>query len=210
MSNAKNLQPHLEIDLLNRGVNPVIGIDEAGRGPLAGPVVASAVILLSYEFQHPIADSKKLSSLQRESAFHEITQKAVIGVGIINEQVIDRVNVLQATYLAMHQALRHLAYQRPAALSGHLLIDGNGYRPDDGGFSYQTIVDGDANVLSIACASIIAKVVRDRLMAVYDKIYPHYGLAGHKGYPTKAHREAVQKYGSSPIHRMTFQGAMAA
>ena len=213
MSNATRLRPQLEIELRGQGFDLVVGIDEAGRGPLAGPVVASAVLLKSFEFIHPVRDSKQLSHLQREKAFTEISQKAHVGIGIINEDIIDEVNILQATFMAMHQALRHLVAQ--LSLDGHgadqfrnrifLLIDGNRYRPGDGqSFRHQTVVDGDAKILSIACASIAAKVTRDRMMDAYDKVFPGYGFAGHKGYPTKSHREAIQRLGLSSIHRKTF------
>lgn len=213
MSNAtklKQLTLQLENDLNRQGYDLVIGIDEAGRGPLAGPVVASAVCLRSFEFTHLVTDSKKLTHLQRERVFHQITSQSFVGVGIINEAIIDEVNILQATYLAMNQAVRHLIVQLPEDRRGgrvHLLIDGNSYKPDHK-HSYQTIVEGDAKVLSIACASIVAKVIRDRIMEIYDKIFPDYGLAGHKGYPTKTHREAVQRLGPSLIHRKSFAGSL--
>lgn len=213
MSNATRLRPQLEIELRGQGFDLVVGIDEAGRGPLAGPVVASAVLLKSFEFTHPVRDSKKLSHLQREKAFAEISQKAHVGIGIISETIIDEVNILQATFMAMHQALRHLVAQ--LTLDGHgadpfcdrifLLIDGNRYRPaDDQRFRHRAIIDGDTKILSIACASIMAKVTRDRMMEAYDTIFPGYGFAGHKGYPTKSHREAIQRLGLSSIHRKTF------
>ena len=215
MSNATRLLPQLEIELRGRGFDLVVGIDEAGRGPLAGPVVASAVLLKSFAFTHPVRDSKQLSPLQREKAFAEISHNAHVGIGIIHEDVIDEGNILQATFMAMHQALRHLVAQ--LAVDGHgadqlsdrifLLIDGNRYRPcESQNFRHQTVVDGDAKILSIACASIAAKVTRDRMMDAYDKMFPGYGFAGHKGYPTQSHRDAIRRLGISSIHRKTFQG----
>ena len=188
------------------GKNLIIGIDEAGRGPLAGPVVAAAVWLKTFSFRNRIDDSKKLSASQREKAFLEIIDKSVFGIGIINEKVIDRVNILVATQLAMEKATDELLSKVIAlpAKQIQLLVDG----PVKLNFCLPiaNIIRGDGKSKSIASASIIAKVTRDRIMALYDKIFPQYGFIRHKGYPTKAHRNAIKKFGSSIIHRMSFSG----
>ncbi|OGX08121.1 MAG: ribonuclease HII [Omnitrophica WOR_2 bacterium GWA2_47_8] len=192
------------------GFSLIIGIDEAGRGPLAGPVVAAAVALKDFQFKNKIRDSKKLTPLQRESAFHEISDKAYIGVGIISESVIDDKNILQATCHAMSVAVEQLISRLPQDLHDqvlaktvYLLIDGNYFRSDLP-FQYQTIINGDNLSLSIACASVIAKVTRDRILNSYDQVYPQYGFKQHKGYPTEKHIEALKKYGPSLIHRKSF------
>jgi len=188
------------------GKNLIIGLDEAGRGPLAGPVVAAAVWLKTFSFQNRIDDSKKLSASQREKAFLEILDKSVFGIGIINEKVIDRVNILVATQLAMEKAANELLSKVVAlpAKQIQLLVDGpvklNLCLP------IANIIRGDAKSKSIASASIIAKVTRDRIMGLYDKVFPQYGFNRHKGYPTEAHRGALKKFGSSMIHRQSFNG----
>lgn len=195
-----------------RGFGLIVGIDEAGRGPLAGPVVACAVALRRCHFRNEIRDSKKLTPGQRERAFQEILEQAYVGVGIISESVIDRKNILQATYLAMANAVRDMVAglppevrQRPKGDKRiYLLIDGNRFESELP-YPFQTIVRGDDASLSIACASIMAKVIRDRILNVYDKIFPEYGFVRHKGYPTAAHKRAIRKFGLSPIHRKTFR-----
>jgi ribonuclease HII len=188
------------------GKNLIIGIDEAGRGPLAGPVVAAAVWLKTFSFHNRIDDSKKLSAIQREKAFLEIIDKSVFGIGIINEKVIDRVNILVATQMAMEKATDQLL-SRVIGLPARqiqLLVDG----PVKLNLSLPVanIIRGDGKSKSIASASIIAKVTRDRIMALYDKIFPQYGFKRHKGYPTMAHRGALKKFGRSLIHRQSFCG----
>ena len=194
-----------------KGFRFIIGVDEAGRGPLAGPVVAGAVLLKRRKFQNKIADSKKITPQQRERAFHEIFQNAYVGIGLINETVIDSQNILKATHHAMNRAVQQLIAQ----LSGihtqdglssyvYLLIDGNSFKTELP-YCYQTIIRGDNRSLSIACASIVAKVTRDRILNIYDRIFPQYGFRQHKGYPTRAHREAIFRNGLSPIHRKTFR-----
>lgn len=188
------------------GKKLIIGIDEAGRGPLAGPVVAAAVWLKTFSFRNRIDDSKKLSASQREKAFLEIIDKSVFGIGIINEKVIDRVNILVATQLAMERAADELL-SKVAVFSSkqvQLLIDGPVKL--NLSFSIANIIRGDAKSKSIASASIIAKVTRDRIMGLYDKIFPQYGFKRHKGYPTKAHRGALKQFGKSMIHRQSFNG----
>ncbi len=188
------------------GKDLIIGIDEAGRGPLAGPVVASAVWLKTFSFQNHIDDSKKLSHSQRESAFLEIIIKSVFGIGVINEKVIDRVNILVATQMAMEKAVDELLSKiiSPGAKQIQLLVDG----PVKLNLSLPitNIIRGDAKSKSIASASIIAKVTRDRIMNLYDKVFPRYGFNRHKGYPTEVHRAALKEFGSCIIHRQSFYG----
>ena len=207
-----------ETQAKNKGLRFILGVDEAGRGPLAGPVVAAAVCLRQFDFKNHINDSKKMTAKARESAFHEIYEKAYVGIGIMNEKTIDIVNILNASHLAMEMAVKEMIHSMPIEVSQHesfghqtiLLIDGNIFRTQLP-YQYQTIVEGDAKSLSIACASIIAKVYRDRILNIYDKIFPQYGFAKHKGYPTKDHRLAIEMHGISTIHRKTFsfQGVIA-
>jgi ribonuclease HII len=201
---------NFEQDARQQGYQFIIGVDEAGRGPLAGPVVAAAIALKSWQFENKIADSKILTARQRELAFHEILDKAYVGVGIVNETVIDSLNILQSTFVAMTNAVRQLMVKMAYGLkedipsqSVCLLIDGQHFRSDMSYF-FRTIVRGDSLCMSIACASIVAKVIRDRILSVYDKIYPEYGFCQHKGYPTLQHREAIRQYGLSKIHRKSY------
>lgn len=174
------------------------GIDEAGRGPLCGPVVAACVILPKDVELLYLNDSKKLSEKRRELLFPEIKEKAVsFGVGIVENDVIDEINILNATKLAMKKAIDSMSV-RPE----QLLIDA--VHLDDIDIPQVAIIKGDAASVSIAAASVIAKVTRDHIMLEYDKKYPEYGFAHHKGYGTKAHYEALKKYGLTPIHRKTF------
>jgi ribonuclease HII len=188
------------------GKDLIIGLDEAGRGPLAGPVVASAVWLKSFSFRNRIDDSKKLSRLQREKAFLEIIDKSVFGIGLINERVIDRVNILVATQMAMERAVDELFSRLANApkKKAQLLVDG----PVKLNLSLPVanIIRGDGRSKSIACASIIAKVTRDRIMELYDKVFPQYGFKQHKGYPTEKHYLNLKKFGSCLIHRKSFYG----
>ena len=189
-----------------KGKNLIIGIDEAGRGPLAGPVVAAAVYLKTFNFKNRIDDSKKLTPLEREKAFFEIADKAVFGIGIMNEKIVDRLNILVATQIAMEKAvedlLEKLASYKQRRI--HLLVDGNVKLGIN--LPRTNIIKGDSRSKSIASASILAKVTRDRIMYLYDKIFPQYGFIKHKGYPTKAHRIALKKFGRSIIHRTSFYG----
>ena len=211
---AKADMLHYETQARKKGLRFILGVDEAGRGPLAGPVVAAAVCLRYFNFKNPINDSKKMSAKAREAAFHEILEKAYVGIGIMNEQTIDIVNILNASHLAMEMAIKELIHRMPREVVlrktfSHqvvLLIDGNIFRTQLP-YQYRTIIGGDGKSLSIACASIIAKVYRDRILCVYDKIFPQYGFAKHKGYPTKDHRLAIKKHGTSIIHRKTFHGS---
>ncbi len=195
-----------------RGYDLIVGIDEAGRGPLAGPVVASAVALKKHKFRSTIRDSKKISALKREQAFHEILDNAYVGIGIVNENIIDAINILEATYFAMSMAVSDLigkispTYIKPENLQQKvfLLIDGKSFKSELP-FDYKTIVRGDDLSLSIACASIVAKVIRDRILKTYDRVFPQYGFKDHKGYPTKKHKAAIKNHGLSLIHRKTFR-----
>jgi len=183
-----------------RGVRYVAGIDEAGRGPLAGPVLAAAVVLPSYFPVPDVADSKTLTPKKRNRLYDEIYRHAVsVGIGMVDAAEIDRINILQAALLAMVFSVDNLS-PRP----GCLLIDGN--KPIPSELPQQVIPKGDSRSISIAAASIIAKVTRDRLMAIYDEEYPQFGFGRHKGYPTKDHKAAIQKYGWCPIHRKSFRG----
>ena len=177
---------------------PVCGVDEAGRGPLAGPVVAAAVILTPARIPEGLNDSKALSSKQRELLLNMIEKNAIIGIGISEPEEIDRINILGATLIAMKRAVLALP-----ELPDMALIDGN--KCPDLPCEAQTIVKGDSRSLSIAAASIVAKVTRDSLMVEADARFPGYGLAGHKGYPTKSHIEALKRLGATPIHRRSFK-----
>ncbi len=186
----------------------VIGVDEAGRGPLAGPVVAGAAILPEGVTLPGVNDSKKLSEKKRELAYDVVVQSAVgWGVGIVDAARIDQINILQATFEAMNlavQAALAMARERGAAVERPgLLVDGNQRVPAWTG-DQRWVIGGDRKVLSIAAASILAKVTRDRMMIEYDKQYPQYGFARHKGYSAKEHFAALDEHGPCPLHRMTF------
>lgn len=187
-----------------QGYGLIIGIDEAGRGPLAGPVVAAAVALNPCHFKNRIDDSKKLTAQEREKAFEEITKNSVFGLGVVSEKIIDAVNILEATLLAMEEAVGSLLakIKKPESYRPYILVDGNMRLKIK--FAYTSIIKGDAKSKSIAAASIVAKVTRDRIMSSYDKIYPQYGFSKHKGYPTKEHRLILKKIGPSLIHRKSF------
>ncbi len=178
----------------------VAGIDEAGRGPLAGPVAASAVILPATFQDDRITDSKKLTHKKRDALFEVISENALaVGIGIVDHQQIDSLNILQASLLAMRIAVDNLQTE-----PDYLLIDG--IFQIESHLPQEAIKKGDSLSISIASASIIAKVTRDRMMLEYDDLYPEYGFAGHKGYPTKAHKAAISHHGVCPIHRKTFKG----
>ena len=176
----------------------ICGIDEVGRGPFAGPVVAAAVILPKDNPILYLNDSKKLTEKKREALYDEIMEKAVaVGIGLVSPQRIDEINILQATYEAMREAISKLSVKPDLLLNDAVTIP----QVD---IKQVPIVKGDAKSVSIAAASIIAKVTRDRLMVEYDEVLPGYDFASNKGYGTKAHIEGLQKYGPTPIHRMTF------
>lgn len=195
---------YYERKLKKKGYDLVIGVDEAGRGPLAGPVVAAAVALRASRFKNRIDDSKRLTASQREKAFQEIIKKSIFGIGIINEKIIDQVNILEATRLAMKQAvvalINKLEYRRDKRI--HILIDGN--IKIDLDLPSTSIIKGDSKSKSIASASILAKVTRDRIMSLYDRLYPEYGFLKHKGYGTRMHKTTLSRFGPSLIHRATF------
>lgn len=180
------------------GVKTICGVDEAGRGPLAGPVYAAAVILLPHLQIPGLTDSKKLTDKKRRELLPLIQEYAVAyGIGFATEQEIDEMNILQATFLAMERALAGLSVKPDMAL-----IDGN--REKDFGLPVKTVVKGDSLSANIAAASILAKVSRDDFMLKMEEAYPGYGFAIHKGYGTKAHYEALREMGPCPIHRKTF------
>jgi ribonuclease HII len=175
-----------------------IGVDEAGRGPLAGPVVAGAVVLPKKHGIVGLADSKTLSEKKRDALELVIKAKALRwGIGVASVEEIDEMNILQASLLAMRRAVAACG-----VFSGILLVDGN--QSPRSGYAEELIVKGDTKVEEISAASILAKVARDREMLRLDALYPEYGLAGHMGYPTKAHCEALLRHGATPIHRKTF------
>lgn len=187
-----------EKELISEGYGVVCGIDEAGRGPLAGPVCAAAVILPTDMEIDGLNDSKKLTEKKREALFDVVKEKALAySIVMVDEKVIDEINILQATLLAMRNAVEGLEIKPDAAL-----IDGN--QKPGLGIEERTVVKGDAKSMSIAAASILAKVSRDRFMLELDKKYPQYQFAKHKGYGTKLHYECIEQFGISPVHRLTF------
>ncbi|MCA6069675.1 MAG: ribonuclease HII [Endomicrobium sp.] len=183
----------------DRGYDAVAGIDEAGRGPLAGPVVVAAVILPKGIIIQDLNDSKQLSPKKREKLFEIIKERAsAYAIETVDNKTIDKINILQATFLAMSRAVLRLRVK-----PDFCLIDGNRKVPNLS-INQETVVSGDAKSARIAAASILAKVIRDRMMADYAKQYPIYGFETHKGYGTKKHIEALEKYGPCPLHRLTF------
>lgn len=188
----------IEQGLYEKGITLVCGVDEAGRGPLAGPVCAAAVILPANVEIPGLNDSKKLSDKKRRELFPIIQEKAIAyGIGFADEKEIDEINILQATFLAMERAISQLSVQPE-----HILIDGN--RNKDFGIPSSTVVHGDSLSASIAAASVLAKVTRDDVMLEMAKQYPDYGFEIHKGYGTRAHYDALRNSGPCEIHRMTF------
>ena len=189
-----------EIKAGKKGYRLIAGVDEAGRGPLAGPVVAAAVVLPADAILQGLDDSKKLSPTRREELFPKIqTQAVVYGVAVVNPEVIDKINILQAALLAMQQAVEQLQ-----PVPDLLLIDGN--QKIASSIEQWAIVKGDSKSLSIAAASVLAKVTRDHIMQDYHQLYPQYEFARHKGYGTKLHRDLIAEHGPCPIHRSTFKG----
>ncbi|MBU1853338.1 MAG: ribonuclease HII [Candidatus Omnitrophica bacterium] len=202
------------------GASIIIGVDEAGRGPLAGPVVAAACVLktgpfkkrfILPEYKQRLDDSKKLSLSQREKSFHEISGKALFGIGLKYQDFIDSKNIRKATLAAMRQAVKkliarycslHNIEEKDIRTRICVLVDGD-MKPRLP-YKIVPILKGDSKSISIAAASIIAKVTRDRIMDSYDKIYPLYGFSKHKGYGTRLHFETIRKYGPCPIHRKSF------
>lgn len=189
---------HYEFAAIKKGFEYVAGIDEAGRGPLAGPVVAAAVMLSKDTFISGLDDSKKLSEKKRELLYDEIVEKALAyGIGVVDEKYIDKVNILNATKKAMCKAVSSLKLKPDILLVDAVTLD-------DIDIKQLSIIKGDKKSVSIAAASIIAKVTRDRIITEMDLLYPQYGFKKHKGYGTKEHIEAIKKYGFCPIHRMSF------
>lgn len=187
-----------EKEALAKGYKSVCGVDEAGRGPLAGPVCAAAVILPEDVIIDGVNDSKKLSEKKRESLFDVIREQALsYSIAYATVDKIEEINILNATMLAMRRAINGLEIK-----ADYAMIDGNKIPPID--IDAECIVKGDAKSMSIACASILAKVSRDRLLYKYAEEYPMYGFDKHKGYGTKVHREAILKYGPCPYHRKSF------
>ena len=177
----------------------ICGVDEAGRGPLAGPVVAAAVILPEDETFIYLNDSKKVTEKRREVLYEQIVSKAVsYGIGIVSHDIIDEINILQATYRAMRSAVENMDIRPDVCLVDAVTI------PDLGDIEQVPIIKGDAKSVSIAAASVLAKVTRDRIMVELGAKYPQYGFEKHKGYGTKAHMEAIKEFGPCPEHRRTF------
>lgn len=188
----------IEDENFSEGFEIICGVDEAGRGPLAGPVYAAAVILPKHLQIPGLNDSKKLSDKRRRELYPVICDQALAyGIGFATEQEIDEINILQATFLAMERAMAQLKIRPDLAL-----IDGN--RQKDFGLPVKTIVKGDSRSANIAAASVLAKVSRDDWMIAMAEKYPEYGFEIHKGYGTRAHYQALEAYGPSPIHRMSF------
>ena len=194
-----NQLKEFETNLYKTGLTYISGIDEAGRGPLAGPVVVGVAIMKPDSFIEGVNDSKKISEKRREKLYEQITEEAIDwSVGIVDQTEIDKINILNATKKALHLAIENLKVKPE-----RILVDALEHI-DTCGIPYTSIIKGDAKVYSISAASIIAKVTRDRIMREYDEIYPEYGFAGHKGYGTAAHIQAIKTYGPCPIHRQSF------
>ncbi|MCR4434382.1 MAG: ribonuclease HII [Clostridiales bacterium] len=187
-----------EKDAYARGIRIIAGVDEAGRGPLAGPVVAAAVILPQGIFIEKLNDSKRLTPKQRDRLYEAVTSSAVAyGIGVVDEKCIDEINILNASKKAMEIAIGHLKPQPELLLTDAVKLEKVRIKQ-------MNIIKGDSLSISIAAASIIAKVTRDRLIENMDSLYPQYGFSKHKGYGTKEHIEAIKKYGICPIHRISF------
>ena len=185
--------------LHEKNIEYIAGIDEAGRGPLAGPVVVGVVIMPKDSMIEGVNDSKKVSEKEREKLYDEITNEAIAwGVGIVDQNRIDEINILNATKEAVTMAISSLKVKPDLILVDALT------NIDTLGIPYKSIIKGDAKEYSIAAASIIAKVTRDRIMRQWDEVFPEYGFKGHKGYGTKKHIEAIKEYGPCMLHRKTF------
>ena len=189
----------IDKEFFEKGVKYIAGIDEAGRGPLAGPVVVACVVLPENSMIEGVNDSKKVSEAKREKLYDIIIQEAIsYGVGIIYQDEIDEINILQATKKGVTEAIKQMEVK-----PNIIMVDAlNGI--DTMGIPYKSIIKGDAKCYSIAAASIIAKVTRDRIMREWDKVYPEYGFASHKGYGTAKHIAAIKEFGPCPIHRKSF------
>ena len=188
----------IEQELFNKGLNFIAGVDEAGRGPLAGPVFAAAVVLRNGQFLDGVTDSKKLSEKKRDYLYDKIIDEAVsFSIAIADEKEIDEINIRNATFRAMNKAINSLEL-----VPDFVLIDGNAIK--DLSLPHQCVVKGDFKCNSIAAASILAKVSRDRFMKKCHELYPEYEFDKHKGYPTKLHYEKIREFGICPLHRLTF------
>ena len=186
-------------EFYDMGLNYICGIDEAGRGPLAGPVVVASVIMPKDSRIEGVNDSKKVSEKKREKLYDQILEEAIsYGIGIIYQDEIDEINILQATKKGLTEALKSMKVKPDAILVDALT------GIDTLGIPYKSMIKGDATSYSIAAASIVAKVTRDRIMREWDSVYPEYGFAGHKGYGTAKHIAAIKQYGLCPIHRKSF------
>ncbi|HET9855285.1 MAG TPA: ribonuclease HII [Methylomirabilota bacterium] len=191
---------HFESAAWRRGITCLAGVDEAGRGPLAGPVVAAAVVLAPGARIAGVDDSKRLPPEERQRLFELIRERAMgVGIGIVDHLTIDRINILQATRLAMGQALGALGVEPELVLTDYVTVPGLRC-------PQRNLVEGDRRSASVAAASIIAKVTRDRIMEEADREYPVYGFGRHKGYPTPEHRTALEQHGPCALHRRTFAG----
>lgn len=192
-----------EENLYNEGLKYICGIDEAGRGPLAGPVVVGAVVMPKDSMLEFMNDSKKVTEKRRELLYEEIVNTSLAyGIGIISQEEIDKINILNATKKGLHEALGQVIEklkQKPDIIIVDALREIDTY-----GITYESIIKGDATCYSISAASILAKVTRDRIMTEWDKIYPQYGFAMHKGYGTAKHIQAIKEYGPCPLHRKSF------
>ena len=189
----------MEDELYNNSIKYICGIDEAGRGPLAGPVVVASVIMPKDSMIEGVNDSKKVSEKKREILYEKIIDECIsYGIGIIDPEEIDSINILNATKKGLTESIKQLK-TRPDIILVDALT-----KIETGGIKYESIIKGDAKSYSIAAASIIAKVTRDRIMRQWDEVYPQYGFAKHKGYGTAAHINAIKEYGLSHIHRRTF------
>lgn len=199
----------IEEELYTSGIKSIAGIDEAGRGPLAGPVVVACVVMPRESMIEGVNDSKKVSEKKREKLYEEITKEALgYGVGIISQEEIDKVNILNATKEGLTLAIKELEkdlqnkkreFEKPEIILVDALT-----KIDTDHIPYKSIIKGDSKSYSIAAASIIAKVTRDRIMRQWDEVYPMYGFEKHKGYGTAAHIEAIREYGLCPLHRRSF------
>ena len=207
LTKLKNVEEEL---YEQKNLTAIAGIDEAGRGPLAGPVVVACALMPRNSMIEGVNDSKKISEKKREKLYELITQEAIAyGIGVVGQKEIDEINILQATKKGLTIAIKdmeeklkekpELGFNKPDAILVDALT-----KIDTDGIPYKSIIHGDAISYSISCASIIAKVTRDRLMRQWDEVYPQYGFAKHKGYGTSAHIEAIKEYGICPLHRISF------
>ncbi len=199
----------IENDLYEKGIKSIAGIDEAGRGPLAGPVVVACIIMPKESMIEGVNDSKKVSEKKREKLYEEITKEAIAyGVGIISQEEIDRINILNATKegltLAIKEMEKNLKERKKNFEKPEIILVDALTKIDTDGISYRSIIKGDAKSYSIAAASIIAKVTRDRIMRQWNEVYPVYGFEKHKGYGTAMHINAIKEYGLCPLHRRSF------